>query len=177
MAAVIKEAKAAANAASKDAERGWETSLMDELKLTSESAGTNDAAVPVDVERLVLDQISKKDLISKSESQAELQKAQRLLSKELAAQIADIHTKLAQTIEESVLLANRVSQLAERNAGETETERHAQRERDADSIGDADTASASSGGRISSGGAEGASGVDTVAGSATSKLKSLRRKK
>ena len=180
MAAVIKEAKAAAKAASEDAERGRETSLIDELELSSESVGANNAAAPVDVERLVLDQILKKDLISKSEYHAELQKAQGLLSQELAEQIADIHTKLAQATEESVLLAKRVSQLAERNDGETEAERqrerYAQREQDADSIRDADAESASSGGG-SSGVAESASGLDSVGASATSKLKSLRRKK
>ncbi len=155
MAKVIKNAEAAAQAAAQD--KDAPSTLMDELT-TGCTAGVQDTSMPIDVERLILDQISQIDLVSKSEYRAELQEAKHSLSTEIAEQIKDVYAKFAHSAEESSVLAKRVSQLAEQ----------------IELQGTMDAASDSGGGTPA---AESTGAVDSVAGSATSKLKSLRRKK
>jgi hypothetical protein len=165
MAMVIKKAEEAVKAAAQDTE---EPSLFDELTGTASEHAAPGASMHPHVERLILDQISQKDLVSKSEYHAELQKTRHSFSTEIAEQIEDVHTKMAHSAEESIVLTKRVLQLAEQIELQG-----ASRGVSSDSIGSGASATTAGG----AGGAESTGAVESVAGSATSKLKSLRRKK
>jgi hypothetical protein len=187
MAAVVKEAKAAAEVGAGGAVQG-EVSLMDELEpalgssSSSLAAGidsaaaadtTSDAvttAAAADVEALVQGQIAEHGLATKDEYRADLKKLKGVLSTEMGEKLTEVNEQLADSSEEAIILAKRVTELVQRVDGLA-----------AAAAGNQQPAAVADGGGSGPGSspraANAGGGSAGESSSATQKLKSLRRKK
>jgi hypothetical protein len=188
MAAVVKEAKAAAEVGAGGAVQG-EVSLMDELEpaLRSSSSSslaagidsaaaadaTSDAvttAAAADVEALVQGQIAEHCLVSKDEYRADLKKLRGVLSTEMGEKLTEVNEQLADSSEEAIILAKRVTELVQRVDGLAAAAAGNQQPA---VVGDGGGSGPGSSPRAANAGG-GSAGESS---SATQKLKSLRRKK
>ena len=189
MAAVVKEAKAAAEVGAGGAVQG-EVSLMDELEpalgssssslvASIDSAAAADVAVSsdavtagaaADVEALVQGQIAEHGLATKDEYRADLKKLKGVLSTEMGEKLTEVNEQLADSSEEAIVLAKRVTELVQRVDGLA-----------AAAAGNQQPAAVADGGGSGPGSspraANAGGGSAGESSSATQKLKSLRRKK